>query len=75
MTVTAEATWGETIRDLAADLDRVIDQRETLATDIEDAFLEHPLGKVLRGAYPAYGAYKWEHWFLHEEPTTAWCSA
>ena len=43
VTVVAEATWGETIRDLAADLDRNIARRQTLAADIEEAFLEHPL--------------------------------
>ncbi len=47
VTVVAEATWGETISDLAADLDRIINRRESLAADIEEAFLEHPLGKVL----------------------------
>ena len=46
VTVVAEATWGETISDLAADLDRVITQRQTLAADIEEAFLEHPLRTV-----------------------------
>lgn len=47
LTVTAEATWGQTIRELAADLDRVADNRDQLTADIEDAFLAHPLGKVL----------------------------
>ena len=47
VTVPAEATWGETIRDLTADLDRIIAQRTELATHIEQAFMEHPLGKVL----------------------------
>ena len=47
ITVTAEATWAETISDLAGDLDRVCEQRDQLAGDIEAAFLEHPLGKVL----------------------------
>ena len=47
VTVVAEATWGETIGDLAADLDRIIGHRERLAADIGQAFLEHPLGKVL----------------------------
>ena len=31
-----EATWGETIADLAADLDRIITQRRGLAVDIEE---------------------------------------
>ena len=43
VTVPAEKTWGETIGDLAADLDRIIDRRQRLAADIEQAFLEHPL--------------------------------
>ncbi len=43
VTVVAEATWGETIRDLAAGLDRIIARRQRLAADIEAAFLEHPL--------------------------------
>ena len=44
VTVVAEATWGETIGNLASDLDRIVAQRERLAADIEEAFLEHPLG-------------------------------
>ena len=57
--VVAEATWGETIRDLAADLDRIIARRQTLAADIEEAFLEHPLRTVLNsmcGSGPRTGA-------------------
>ena len=46
VTVVAEATWGETIGDLAADLDRIITRRQQLEADIGEAFLEHPLGKV-----------------------------
>ncbi len=59
VTVVAEATWGETISDLAAGLDRIINQRESLAADIEEAFGEHPLGKVLNsmcGFGPRTGA-------------------
>ena len=59
VTVVAEATWGETIRDLAADLDRIIAQRKSLEADIGQAFLEHPLGKVLNsmcGFGPRTGA-------------------
>ena len=59
VTVVAEATWGETIGDLAADLDRIIARRQRLAADIEEAFLEHPLGKVLNsmcGFGPRTGA-------------------
>ena len=47
LTVTAEATWGDTISDLAADLDRICARRDQLTADIEEAFLAHPLGKVL----------------------------
>lgn len=59
VTVVADATWGETIGSLASDLDRIIAQRERLAADIEEAFLEHPLGKVLNtmcGFGPRTGA-------------------
>ena len=45
--VTAEATWGDTISELAADLGRICERRDRLAADIEEAFLAHPLGKVL----------------------------
>lgn len=47
VTVAAEATWGDTISELAADLNRINERRGQLADDIEEAFLEHPLGKVL----------------------------
>ena len=43
----AEQTWGEIIADLLGDLDRIMSQRDELATTIEEAFLSHPLGKVL----------------------------
>ena len=59
VTVVAEATWGETIGDLAADLDRIIARRQRLVAEIEEAFLEHPLGKVLNsmcGFGPRTGA-------------------
>ena len=59
VTVVAEATWGETIGDLAADLNRTISRRHQLETDIEKVFLEHPLGKVLNtmcGFGPRTGA-------------------
>ena len=55
----AEGTWGEAIGDLAADLEAIITRRHRLAADIEDAFLEHPLGKVLNtmtGFGPRTGA-------------------
>ena len=44
VTVVAESTWGETIGDLAGDLEGIVAQRERLEADIEEAFLEHPLG-------------------------------
>ena len=47
ITMVAEATWGETIAHLAGDLDRICARRDQLAGDIEDAFMAHPLGKVL----------------------------
>ena len=47
ITVTAEAAWGDTICELAAELDRICARRDRLAADIEEAFLAHPLGKVL----------------------------
>ena len=59
VTVVAEATWGETIGNLTADLDRIISRRDQLEADIETAFLEHPLGKVLNtmcGFGPRTGA-------------------
>lgn len=59
VTVPAEATWGETIRELTSDLDRIIAQRTELATHIEQAFMEHPLGIVLNtmsGFGPRTGA-------------------
>ena len=59
VTVVAETTWGETISDLTADLDRIIGRRDQLEADIGAAFLEHPLGKVLNtmcGFGPRTGA-------------------
>ena len=47
LTVVAEATWSGTIADLASDLDRICARRDLLANEIEEAFLAHPLGKVL----------------------------
>jgi len=47
LTVAAETAWGDTISELAADLDRICSRRDRLAGDIEEAFLAHPLGKVL----------------------------
>lgn len=43
VTVVAEATRGETIGDVNADLDRIIACRQRLEAGIEEAFLENPL--------------------------------
>ncbi len=43
----AEATWGEVIGDLIADLERIQTRRDQLASTIEEVFLSHPLGQVL----------------------------
>lgn len=51
VTVTAAATWGETICDLALDLNQIYDRRDQLLADIETTFNEHPLGKVLSSLY------------------------
>lgn len=47
ITVAAEAAWGDAISDLASDLDRICGRRDQLETQIEQAFMDHPLGKVL----------------------------
>ena len=57
--VTAEAAWGDTISELAADLDRICERRDQLTGHIEEAFMAHPLGKVLNslcGFGPRTGA-------------------
>ena len=47
ITATAEASWGDAISDLASDLDRICERRRQLEEHIEEAFMAHPLGKVL----------------------------
>ena len=47
ITVAAEAAWGDAISDLAGDLDRICQRRHQLEKQIEQAFKDHPLGKVL----------------------------
>jgi transposase len=47
VTLPGEATWGQVIAELAADLDRIHTRRDELAGQIEEVFLEHPLGAVL----------------------------
>lgn len=47
VTLPAEATVGRVIVELAGELDRVHRRRDTLAAEIEEAFLAHPFGPVL----------------------------
>ncbi|HHN78523.1 MAG TPA: IS110 family transposase [Phycisphaerales bacterium] len=47
LTLPAEDTWGEIIRDLVSDLQRIHTRRDELARQIEKTFLSHPLGQVL----------------------------
>ena len=47
LTLPAEDTRGEVIADLAGDLTKISSRRDALKGDIEEAFLAHPLGKVL----------------------------
>jgi len=47
VTVPAEATLGRVIAELVDELDRVFDRRDTLAAEIEEAFLAHPFGELL----------------------------
>ena len=59
LTLAGEATWGEVITSLVNTLDRIVTERRDLATAIEEAFLSHPLGKVLitiPGVGPRTGA-------------------
>ncbi len=59
VTVPAEAATGRVIAELAAELDRVCARRDTLAKEIEEAFLAHPFGELLAtlpGIGPRTGA-------------------
>jgi transposase len=47
VTLPAEGTWGQVVADLLADLERIQQQRDRLAAQIEETFLSHPLGQVL----------------------------
>jgi len=47
VTLPGEDTWGEIIAGLVADLERIFEQRKQLRAQIEQVFLEHPLGQVL----------------------------
>jgi transposase len=59
ITLPGEDTWGEIIVGLVADLERIFEQRQVLGKQIEQVFLSHPLGKVLKsltGFGPRTGA-------------------
>ena len=59
ITVPAETATGRVIAELAAELDQVCARRDTLATEIEEAFLSHPFGELLAslpGIGPRTGA-------------------
>lgn len=47
LTLPAEATIGRVIADLAIEVDRTHARRDALATEIEEAFLAHPFGRLL----------------------------
>jgi transposase len=47
VTVPAEDTIGRVIAELARELDPVFARRDTLAAEIEEAFLAHPFGDLL----------------------------
>jgi transposase len=47
VTLPGETTWGAIISGLTNDIERIAAQRAELATQIEETFLAHPLGKVL----------------------------
>ena len=59
VTLPAETTWAEVITNLIRDLERTQTRRAQLATTIEKAFLDHPLGQILNtltGFGPRTGA-------------------
>lgn len=47
VTLPGEDTWGQVIAELAVDLDHIHNRRTKLAGQIEEVFLQHPLGAVL----------------------------
>ncbi|MGH3529210.1 MAG: IS110 family transposase [Pseudonocardiaceae bacterium] len=55
VTMPAEATVGRVIAELAGELDRTYTRRDALAVEIEEAFLSHPFGELLR-SMPGIGA-------------------
>ncbi|MPY81587.1 MAG: transposase, partial [Actinophytocola sp.] len=59
VTLPAEATLGRVITELAGELDRLHQRRDTLAGEIEEVFLAHPFGELLvslSGIGPRTGA-------------------
>lgn len=59
VTLSAETTWQQVISDLIEDLERIQTRRRDLTTEIEEAFLQHPLGQILNtlcGFGPRTGA-------------------
>ena len=48
VTVPAEATIGRVIAELAVELDRVFIRRDALTAEIEEVFMAHPFGELLR---------------------------
>jgi transposase len=55
VTMPAEVTVGRVIAELAGELDRTYARRDALAVEIEEAFLSHPFGELLR-SMPGIGA-------------------
>lgn len=59
VTLPAEETIGRVITELAGELDRIHQRRDTLAAEIEEVFLAHPFGRLLvslSGIGPRTGA-------------------
>lgn len=59
LTLPAEATLGRVIAETAAELDRLYERRDRLATELEEVFLAHPFGELLAtmpGIGPRTGA-------------------
>ena len=57
--ITAEATWGSTISELACDINNLHERRARPAEEIEAVFMAHPLGKAVAsmcGSGPRTGA-------------------
>jgi transposase len=59
VTLPAETAVGRVVAELAGELDRIHSRRDTLAAEIEEAFLAHPFGELLSslaGIGPRTGA-------------------